>query len=180
MSGNIILNCMIISALFLLIGFLCARFRDRFLFVKAGIAFGIMLLSLTLAVFVAGWLSDAFMVKLLNYKMDVFIFGIITLLIGGSLNFLFILKLRLFTQRSQTMLMLTEYYIQWVTLFFTLYQFFTGSHRTMAAIRKIDLSVSVINVDILNIAVLPVLLVAWISIAMMKVYITEHSKAKNE
>ncbi|RRG18785.1 hypothetical protein D3P96_02030 [Weissella viridescens] len=175
MSGNLIVNIIIISVLFLLIGFLCARYRDRFLFVKAGFAFIAMLLSSTVAVFMAGFLAHAGIVKLLHYNMDIFVFGIVTLLIGGSLNFLFILKVKLFTQRSQTMLMLTEYYIQWVTLFFTLYQFFTGSHRTMMAIKEIDLSSKVINVDILNIAVLPVLLVAWISIAMMKVYITEHN-----
>ncbi|SOB43987.1 conserved membrane hypothetical protein [Weissella viridescens] len=117
-------------------------------------------------------------VKGLHYQIDIFNFGIIVTLIGAIFNFYIVKFLELFHKANSLLIMQVEYYIQWATLFLTLYQFLTGSKTNMKTVINSGLSNQTIDINILNLAVLPLLLVSWISISMIKIYLTDHKSAK--
>ncbi|KRN30810.1 SA1002 family membrane protein [Weissella halotolerans] len=164
----------IIAGLFLLIGYLSGSYSDRFLFLKASLALLVMLVLAFFAIVMATVINYLVVVKLLGQNMDAFTFGVMDILLAGVFNFFFVRFVFRLTRNDSTLIELEEYYIQWTTIFFTLYQFFTSSPSNMENVRKLSLSTRVLNIDLLNIIILPVLLVSWIAIAMTKVYLKDH------
>lgn len=77
---------------------------------------------------------------------------------------------------NETLIEILEYFIQWTTILFTLYQFIVTSKGTMAFISTLKINTHSLNIALLNIVILPVLLISWIGIAMTKVYIKDHYK----
>lgn len=174
--GQMIVGALLLVSLFFLVGFIAARkAEDQFLFLKAGVYFIIMEVTSSIALIISVAVAYFSIVHVLGYAVNIFNFGIIVTLIGGILNFYVIKGLHLFHQANGLLITLVEYYIQWTTIFLTLYQVLTKSGDSVQELVKLGLSDQVVDINILNFLVLPLLLVSWISIAMIKIYLTELS-----
>lgn len=105
----------------------------------------------------------------INLGNDLFIMGLLIILSGGIIEFFL---LRYFIKRwfnDIWTLTVIEYFIQWLLVYLTLYQVMTHS------LAKIDFELDfrtlfhVLNIDTLNLTLLPVLLISWISLIMHKI-----------
>lgn len=176
----IILNIIVILALFLLTGFLSGRYRDRFLFFKSFGLSIIMIISGLVSLLLSGSLVYFIFVKLLNDDGSIFIFGVITILMAGVFNYFVILQLIKWNDYNEMLVAILEYYIQWTTIFFTLYQFLTSDKATLKQIGELKISTQTLDLNLLNIIILPVLLVSWIALAMVRLFIKDHKMAREE
>lgn len=162
----IIINIVIILGLFLLIGYISRTYKDDWLFVKAcGVSLVLMITAL-LSLAIAGGLVYILFAFLLHEKGSIFNILVISILAGGFLQFFFVRYMMRMNAYNETLIEILEYFIQWTTILFTLYQFIVTSKGTMAFISALKI----------NIVILPVLLISWIGIAMTKVYIKDHYK----
>lgn len=69
---------------------------------------------------------------------------------------------------SGTLIQILEYFIQWLLIYFTLYQFVANQLKGLADIDVQNLFANLLTVDSINIFILPSLLVSWISISMVR------------
>lgn len=69
---------------------------------------------------------------------------------------------------SDTLIQILEYFIQWLLIYFTLYQFVANQLKGLADIDVQNLFANLLTVDSINIFILPSLLVSWISISMVR------------
>ncbi|MEB7040074.1 hypothetical protein NEL99_12800 [Staphylococcus gallinarum] len=69
---------------------------------------------------------------------------------------------------DEAILIIVEYIIQWSLIYLTLYQFITQSVKEI----KFDfqIGIHILDVTTLNLTILPVLLISWISITMIKIH----------
>ncbi|MBM7617559.1 hypothetical protein JOC36_001116 [Weissella uvarum] len=169
-----LIDIILIMLLYLLIGFVSGRNNDRFLFIKASFYFLILCTLGTISLAIAIGLGYGLLIKLFHTPMTVFSFGVIVTAMGGILNFYLVRALKMFKGAHDPAITQVEYYIQWMTLFVTIYQFFISSKSNMHLATSVGISSEVISVRDLNIVILPILLVSWISIAMMKIYLADH------
>jgi len=172
-----IVGVLLLVSLFFLVGFIAARkAEDQFLFLKAGMYFIIMEITSSIALIISVAVAYFGIVHVLGYAVNIFNFGIMVTLIGGIINFYLIRILHLFRHANGLLITQVEYYIQWTTIFLTLYQVLTKSEESVQPLVDLGLSGQVVDINILNLLVLPLLLVSWISIAMIKIYLTERGE----
>lgn len=176
----VVLDIIVILTLFLLTGFLSGRYRDRFLFIKSFGLSMIMIISGLASLILSGYLVYLIFVKLLRDDGSIFIFGVITILLAGIFNFFVIRLLIKWNDYDEMLVAILEYYIQWTTIFFTLYQFLTSDQATLKQIGQLQISTQTLDLNLLNIIILPVLLVSWIALAMVRLYIKDHELAREE
>jgi len=169
-------NTIIILILFLLTGFLSGKYKDKFLFVKAFISAIFMIASALLSIIISSVVVYFLFTYLINDTNSIFVLGVIIILLSGIINYYLVRLILRFNDYNEMLIMILEYYIQWTTIFFTLYQFFTSSNETLNELKDLQISAHTLNVSLMNIVILPILLVSWISIAMVKIYIKDHKE----
>ncbi len=172
----IIINVIIILVLFLLIGYISGTYKDDWLFVKACGVSLVLIITALLSLAIAGGLVYILFAFLLHEKGSIFNILVISILAGGFLQFFFVRYMMRLNAYNETLIEILEYFIQWTTILFTLYQFIVTSKGTMAFISTLKINTHSLNITLLNIVILPVLLISWIGIAMTKVYIKDHYK----
>ncbi|USS89070.1 SA1002 family membrane protein [Fructilactobacillus cliffordii] len=168
-----IVSVIILIGLLLAIGFIAGRSQDKYLFLKSGLYFFLMEITSSIALLISVSGVYFFMVKLLHYDIRILTFCLAATFIGGIINFYFIRYLNLFKDSNSMLVMQVEYYIQWTTIALTLYQFLTGSNSNLKIFAKAGISAENLDINELNLLVLPLLLISWISIAMIKIYLTD-------
>ncbi|USS93261.1 hypothetical protein M8332_06635 [Fructilactobacillus ixorae] len=168
-----IISIIILISLLLAIGFIAGRSQDKFLFLKSGVYFFLMEITSSIALLISVSGVYFLMVKLLHYHIRILTFCLAATFIGGILNFYVIRWLKFFKNSNSLLVMQVEYYIQWTTIALTLYQFLTGSRANLKVFAKAGISAENLDINTLNLMVLPLLLVSWISIAMIKIYLTD-------
>lgn len=164
----LLINTIIILILFLLIGFLVGHEEGRLVFIKA-IAIGTLLIFLSYITILIGsfvvWLP---MVLLFDITDDIFQIGLITMLLSGIIQYIFLRFMSRKIVISDTLIQILEYFIQWLLIYFTLYQFVANQLKGLADIDVQNLFANLLTVDSINIFILPSLLVSWISISMVR------------
>lgn len=172
------LNVLTILILFLLTGFLSGKHRDK-LFLKAFTSAVFMVISALLSITISALITYYLFAIILDDGSSIFILGLITILLSGLMNYYLVRLIMKINSYNELLIMVIEYYIQWTTIFFTLYQFFTSSGDTIRELKHLNISTATLDVSLMNIIILPILLVSWISIAMVKVYIKDHQSKEN-
>ncbi|MBF0813800.1 MULTISPECIES: SA1002 family membrane protein [Staphylococcus] len=173
------LNVLTILILFLLTGFLSGKHRDKLLFLKAFTSAVFMVISALLSITISALITYYLFAIILDDGSSIFILGLITILLSGLMNYYLVRLIMKINSYNELLIMVIEYYIQWTTIFFTLYQFFTSSGDTIRELKHLNISTATLDVSLMNIIILPILLVSWISIAMVKVYIKDHQSKEN-
>ncbi|EKU48214.1 hypothetical protein K0018_06620 [Staphylococcus massiliensis] len=168
------INILTILILFLLTGFLSGKHKDKLLFLKAFISAIFMVMSAFISITISSLITYYIFAVILNDVSSIFVLGLIIILLSGLINFYLVRLIMNMNHYNELLIMVLEYYIQWTTIFFTLYQFFTSSKDTLKELKHLSISTNLLDVSLMNIIILPILLVSWISIAMVKVYIKDH------
>lgn len=175
-----IVNLIIVLILFLLTGFLSGRYRDKYLFAKSFLISVAMVISGFLSLIISGFIIYWLLIRLLGDRSSIFVLGIIIILLAGIMNYFIVHQLVKWNDYNEMLVAILEYYIQWTTIFFTLYQFLTSSPQNLKSIAKLEISTDTLDLNLLNIIILPVLLISWIALAMVRLYIKDHKWAEEE
>ncbi|MEM5398269.1 SA1002 family membrane protein [Staphylococcus gallinarum] len=171
-----IINIIVIIILFLLTGFLSGKNKDKLLFIKAFISAIFMIITSFVSIIISCIITYYLLAHLMHDGNSIFILGVVTLLLAGIINYHFIKLIIRLSYYNEMLIMILEYYIQWTTIFFTLYQFFTSSSETLEKLKHLQISTNTLDISFMNIIILPILLVSWISIAMTKIFIKDHKE----
>ncbi|MCD8915584.1 hypothetical protein K2V61_08520 [Staphylococcus simulans] len=169
-----IVNIIIVLVLFLLTGFLSGRYQDKYLFLKSFLLSVAMIISGLISLLISASIVYFLIVKLIGDKSSIFVLGIIIILLAGIMNYFVVRQLIKWNGYNDMMVAILEYYIQWTTIFFTLYQFLTSSKATIKNIAYLEISTHTLDLNLMNIIILPVLLVSWIALAMVRLFIKDH------
>ncbi|AYU56070.1 SA1002 family membrane protein [Staphylococcus debuckii] len=175
-----IVNLIIVLILFLLTGFLSGRYQDKYLFAKSFLISVGMVISGFLSLIISGFIIYWLLIRLLGDRSSIFVLGIIIILLAGIMNYFIVHQLIKWNDYNEMLVAILEYYIQWTTIFFTLYQFLTSSPQNLKSIAKLEISTDTLDLNLLNIIILPVLLISWIALAMVRLYIKDHKWAEEE
>lgn len=175
-----IVNLIIVLILFLLTGFLSGRYQDKYLFAKSFLISVGMVISGFLSLIISGFIIYWLLIRLLGDRSSIFVLGIIIILFAGIMNYFIVHQLVKWNDYNEMLVAILEYYIQWTTIFFTLYQFLTSSPQNLKSIAKLEISTDTLDLNLLNIIILPVLLISWIALAMVRLYIKDHKWAEEE
>ena len=164
----LLINTLIILSLFLLIGFLVGHEEGKLVFIKA-IAIGTLLIFLSYITILIGsfavWLP---MVLFFDITDGIFQIGLITMLLSGIIQYIFLKFMSRKIVISDTLIQILEYFIQWLLIYFTLYQFVANQLKGLSDIDVQKIFSNLLTVDSINIFILPSLLVSWISISMVR------------
>ena len=164
----LLINTLIILSLFLLIGFLVGHEEGKLVFIKA-IAIGALLIFLSYITILIGafavWLP---MVIFFDITDGIFQIGLITMLFSGIIQYIFLKFMSRKIVISDTLIQILEYFIQWLLIYFTLYQFVANQLKGLSDIDVQKIFSNLLTVDSINIFILPSLLVSWISISMVR------------
>ncbi|WP_459213963.1 SA1002 family membrane protein [Staphylococcus gallinarum] len=161
------MNIIIIFITFLIIGGIANLGKNIHIFIKASLLSFILLISSFIALFL-GCVIVLIVDSVIQLNNSLFTYGVIIILVSGIVEYLLINFLINKYFNDEAILIIVEYIIQWSLIYLTLYQFITQSVKEI----KFDfqIGIHILDVTTLNLTILPVLLISWISITMIKIH----------
>lgn len=172
-----IINVIIILLLIGIIGFLLGG-EQKLLFIKATSLSFLLILTSYFSVIVSIIVFIFIESHLIDLGNNLFIVGLITILASGIIEF-FIVKLTITRLLYDlNVLVIVEYFIQWMLIYLTLYQFISQSLNSINWGEGEIILNQMLSTDIntLSIILLPVFMISWIAIAMNKVILENKSE----
>ncbi|UEX90379.1 SA1002 family membrane protein [Staphylococcus ratti] len=161
-------NTCIILILFLIIGYLVGHEEGKLVFLKA-IAIGGLLIFLSYITIIIASLVVCFPILLIFGHTDGFFqIGLIIMLLSGILQYILLKVLSRYVIISDTLITILEYFIQWLLIYFALYQFITNQLKGLLEVDFNQIFSSILSGETINLFILPALLVSWISISMVR------------
>ncbi len=163
------LKIIIILILFSLLSLLVSKNKNHWLITQSTL-FGIIFIFLSYISLIISILIITFIFDLFNLDYgEFFLFGIIITFTSGVIQ-LAIIKLLFFKLEVKSdIITVLEHFIQWLLVYFVIYQSFT-QNLTVNNKDLNNLGVSTfIDINNLNLFVLPVLLITWITVFMYKI-----------
>ncbi|MDT0716156.1 SA1002 family membrane protein [Staphylococcus chromogenes] len=171
-------NTLIILILFLVIGYLVGHEEGKLVFLKA-IAIGALLVFLSYITILMGsfivWFPT---VLFFGFSESLFQIGLMTMLLSGIIKYIFLKFMSRKIMISDTLITILEYFIQWLLIYFTLYQFIANQLKGLSDIDVHQLFSNILSMDSINIFILPSLLVSWISISMVRMSRKQYQNSK--
>lgn len=161
-------NIILVLIMFLAIDYLANLGKKKNAFLQTALLSTLLILTafITLLLGVSIILLISAVIDLGN---DLFITGLLMILTSGIIEFFL---LRYFIKRwfnDVWTLIVVEYFIQWLLVYLTLYQVMTQSLSRIKLEVDIHTLFHILNIEALNLTLLPVLLISWISLIMHKI-----------
>ncbi|WP_422124878.1 SA1002 family membrane protein [Staphylococcus chromogenes] len=100
------------------------------------------------------------------------------MLLSGIIQYIFLKFMSRKIMISDTLITILEYFIQWLLIYFTLYQFIANQLKGLSDIDVHQLFSNILSMDSINIFILPSLLVSWISISMVRMSRKQYQNSK--
>lgn len=162
------LNIIIIFIVFLTVGYIANLGKNKYIFFQATLLSFILIMTSFLAL-ILGMAITIIIDGFLSLNNGLFTFGLIIILISGTVEFFLIKEIFNRYFKNTLILMMVEYYIQWTLIYLTLYQFITQSLKGIELDIKLGSLFRILDINTLNLTILPVLLISWIAITMIKI-----------
>lgn len=162
------IHFVLIIIMFIVIDYFANLGKNKYAFMKSSIL-GILLILTSFLSLGLGIVIIILLDSVLPLGNSLFVTGLFIILVSAVIEFLLLHWCIKKWFYDDLILTIVEYFIQWVLVYLTLYQVLTQSFSKIQL--DIDPShlVHVLNVDIANLMILPVLLISWISIIMHKI-----------
>lgn len=159
-------NIIAVVVLFLIIGFVANFGKNRYVFLRAALLSLILIVTSYISILVTLLI---FSVLNLPFDNGLFTYGLIIILLSGLIEFLLIKLLINKFFNDDLLLTIVEYFIQWMLIYLTLYQFITQNIKSSDYKDVLQEAFSTLDINTINLTLLPVMLISWIAITMIKI-----------
>ncbi|OFP24450.1 hypothetical protein HMPREF2997_10005 [Staphylococcus sp. HMSC057C08] len=165
-------NIILVLIMFLAIDYLANLGKKKNAFLQTALLSTLLSTLLIFTAFIALLLGVSIILLIsavIDLGNDLFITGLLMILTSGIIEFFL---LRYFIKRwfnDVWTLTVVEYFIQWLLVYLTLYQVMTQSLSRIKLEVDIHTLFHILNIEALNLTLLPVLLISWISLIMHKI-----------
>lgn len=163
------INVFAIFVLFLLVGFVANLGKNKYVFIKASLLSTILILTSFIALIIGVVTITTLDAWVIEFDPGLFTYALIIILLSGIVEYFLIRFIINRHFNDDLLLTIVEYFIQWTLIYLTLYQFITQSITKSDLFVDIKSFLRILDINVLNITILPVMLISWISLTMTKI-----------